>query len=245
MNKPIRNIEYIRGQSPLKYQTYDIIIPAAGCSSRMKVAGAKPLIYIKDKRIIDRQIETINQVFNKKNIIVVCGLESDKVMNYLGNRTINVENEHYEETNVSRSIALGLRACQSDSVVIIYGDLFFTKNAINHAYRNQSFIVTVNTMSENEVGCIQNHSILENIYYELPNKWGQIAYYTGKELSLLKKIVFNRENNKMYGYEIINKIIDLGGIFRVIEPPNTYIQDIDTAKDLITVENYLNGKTTE
>jgi choline kinase len=240
MNKPIRNIEYIKGQSPLKYQTHDIIIPAAGCSTRMKVAGTKSLIYISDKRIVDRQIENINEVFNKKNIFVVSGFESEKVMNYLGNRVINLENENYENTNVSRSIAIGLRACQSSSVIIIYGDLFFTKNAINHAYRNQSFIVISETMTDNEVGCVIHNENVENIFYEIPNKWGQIAYFTGKELSLLKKIVFNRENNKMFGYEIINKIIDMGGNFKAIRPIETYIQDIDTAKDLLLVEKYIN-----
>jgi len=239
MNKPIRNIEYIRGQSPLKYQTYDIIIPAAGCSSRMKAAGCKPLLYVGNKRLIDYQLENINKLFNKKNIIVISGFESDKVMNYLDKKVINIKNEKYETTNVAKSISIGLRASLSDSIIIIYGDLFFTKNAINHAYRNQSFIVLSETISDNEVGCTINNNIVENIFYELSNKWGQIVYFTGKELYLLKKIIHKEEYEKYYGYEIINKIIDLGGIFRAIKT-DAYIQDIDTTKDLMEVEKYIN-----
>lgn len=240
MNQPVRNIEHIRGQSPLKYQTHDIIIPAAGMSTRMKALGSKPLVYVKDKRLVEYQIDIINKVFNRKNIFIVSGLDSDRVMNFVGNRAINLENEKYDETNVGRSIAIGLRASQANSVIVIYGDLFFTYNAINHQYKNSSFIVMSNTMSKNEVGCTHNNGILENLYYDLPNKWGQITYFTGNELALLKKVVFNRENNKMFGYEIINKIIDMGGEFKIKIPQNCYIQDIDTAKDLLNVENYIN-----
>jgi hypothetical protein len=42
------------------------------------------------------------------------------------------------------------------------------------------------------------------MFYELPQKWGQIVYFTGKELILLKKIVHKKEYEKSYGYEIIN-----------------------------------------
>lgn len=238
MSNLVRNIEYIRGQSPLKYQTYDIIIPAAGCSSRMKGAGCKPLLKLGYKRLIDYQLESINKLFNKKNIIVVSGFESEKVINYLDQKVINIENDRFELTNVVKSISIGLKACLSNSVIIIYGDLFFTKQAINHAYRNQSFVVLSKTMKDNEVGCTINNGILENMFYELPKKWGQIVYFTGKELLLLKKIVHKKEYEKSYGYEIINKVIDMGGIFKVIEP-DAYIQDIDTAKDLIEVEKYI------
>lgn len=238
MNKPIRNIEYIRGSFPLKYQTYDIIIPAAGYASRMKDMGCKPLLYIKNKKLVDYQLKIINNLFRKKNIIFVSGFESDKIMNYLDQKVINIENDKYLTTNVTKSISIGLRASVSNSIIVIYGDLFFTKNALNFPYKNQSFVVLSKTISSNEVGCIINNGTLENIFYDLPNKWGQIIYFTGKELILLKKIVHKKENEKKYGYEIINEIIDMGGKFKVVEP-DAYIQDIDTLKDLLEVEKYI------
>jgi len=51
-------------------------------------------------------------------------------------------------------------------------------------------------MGEGEVGCIINKKQkLTNLMYDLPNKWGQIAVFVGKELELLKT------NLKRYTFE--------------------------------------------
>lgn len=237
MNQPVRNIEYIKTKTPYKNQKYGIIIPAAGCASRMKCIGSKSLLCIKNIPLIDRQLDIINKTFPKKEIILVTGFEADKVLNYTGKYNITrVENEKYEYTNISRSIAIGLRACNCDSIIIIYGDLYFNKELLDLPFNNKSIIVCCNTMTTNEVGCIINNNIIENIFYDLPQKWAQVAYFTGDELEILKKIVFDRKNNLLYGYEIINKIIDRGGKFKAIFPKDAYSQDIDTTKDLLLVE---------
>jgi hypothetical protein len=88
-------------------------------------------------------------------------------------------------------------------------------------------------MSDSEVGCIVNsRGNLENMMYDLPKKWSQIAYFQDKELEMLRSIVCNRKNRKMFMFEIINKIIEEGGLFKCVEDPSIRIVDVDTSKDI-------------
>ena len=68
--------------------------------------------------------------------------------------------------------------------------------------------------------------------YDLPNKWGQIAVFVGKELGLLKQLCWDEKNYTKFGFEIINQILNKGGRFQCIQNPNIKIVDIDSSKDI-------------
>ena len=88
-------------------------------------------------------------------------------------------------------------------------------------------------MSQGEVGCIVNsRGNLENMMYDLPMKWGQIAYFQDKELEILRSVACNKKNRKLFMFEIINKVIEKGGIFKCVEDPSVNIVDVDTSKDI-------------
>lgn len=229
MKNAIRNVEYLKHNSKKKYS---IIIPAAGVGYRMKSYGPKSLLKIKEnKRLIDYQLEAINKVFNNKEIILVGGYQANSVFNHIPDNVIQIENQSYQNTNVSKSIAIGLRAATTQNVIIIYGDLFFTNKTINIEYKNKSFLCISNEMKTEEVGInIYNNNIV-SLFYDIVPKWGQIMYLVGKELSLLKNIVFNSENDKMFGFQIINDIIDNHGSFSSVYLKHP-VYDIDTTKDL-------------
>ena len=91
----------------------------------------------------------------------------------------------------------------------------------------------VSLMGDGEVGCIINKKgYLENLMYDLPVKWCQIAYFQGKELEELRNIACQRKNKKLFAFEIINKIIDEGGMFKCIDDPSVKVIDVDTSKDI-------------
>lgn len=235
----VRNVEYLK---PYKTKKYSIIIPAAGIGHRLGIDEVKSLLQINNETLIGRQISIINKIFPNKEIIVVGGHKSARLFDNLPKDIIKVENERFYETNVVRSIGIGLRACTTDLVVVIYGDLFFNKRLLSLSFRKNSFIVSNNCMSNREIGINQNDNKLESLFYDLPTKWAQIAFYQGLELELLKKICFNMDNNKMFGYECINHIIDMGGYFTVECPRNGIAYDIDTTYDLSYVrKNYANS----
>ena len=148
---------------------------------------------------------------------------------------IKVENELYENTNVARSVGIALRTIDTiERVLIIYGDLVFNKNALEVLdYNTSSIFALGDFIGEEEVGCIINQKgNLEHMMYDLPQKWSQIAYFQGNELNYLKQIVWNRNNNKLFGFEIINKIIEKGGQFECKHVENVQVVDVDTSKDI-------------
>ena len=215
------NNRYIKKiKKSLDTKGLDIMIPAAGLGKRMKSHGPKSLISIKyGQRILDRQVSLIDDYFIAES----------------PTNAIKVENELYENTNVARSIGLGLRAIpSSDRLLLINGDLVFTNNMIGAmSYDCSCIFVSDKFMGDGEVGCIINKKgYLENLMYDLPVKWCQIAYFQGKELEELRNIACQRKNKKLFTFEIINKIIDNGGSFKCLDDPSVKVIDVDTSKDI-------------
>ena len=232
-------IKYIKNID--EHEAVDVIIPAAGIGKRMKSYGPKPLIKIsKNLTIIENQLDIIKKVLPKSNIILVCGFEANYLMNRLPSDIVKVENERYEETNVVRSIGMGLRA-STRNVLIVYGDLVFNRECLeNINYNKSSILCGKNIMKDSEVGCIENsRGKIENLMYDLENKWGQITFLKGRELHLFKNICWNPDNSNMFGFEAINTLISKGGSLRACNHDKIKIVDIDTSKDLEKVKDIL------
>jgi len=226
------SIKYIKEID--KPDAIDILIPAAGLGRRMKAYGPKPLIKIKNNTtIIDNQLSLLKKYIHCDKTILVCGFEADLVMNNTPDYLIKIENEHYETTNVARSIGMGLRACTKD-VMIIYGDVVFNSNTLKGLSLNHSCIISSNNiMDENEVGCTVNaKGYVENFMYDLESKWGQIVLLKGKELRMARKYCWDSNNYNKFGFEILNKIISQGGKILSHNPSGSRILDVDTSKDV-------------
>lgn len=98
-------------------------------------------------------------------------------------------------------------------------------------------IVGENIMGDAEVGCIVNNKqYVENMMYDLPNKWGQITFFRGRELKLLKEICWNPDNYRLFGFEVINKILGHKGKFLTCTHNKAQVIDIDSSKDLNKVK---------
>ena len=212
-----------------------VIIPAAGMGRRMKSYGPKSLIKIGNSTIIKNQINLLQTYFSPTTIVLVCGFKAAVLMNETPDYILKVENERYEYTNVVRSIGIGLRVMgDCPKVIIVYGDLVFNSATLKDIKLTESSIIVTNQeMGEGEVGCVINKKQqLTNLMYDLPNKWGQISMFMGKELELLKQLCWDEKNDTKFGFEIINQIINKGGHFQCIQNPNIKIVDIDSSKDI-------------
>lgn len=212
----------------------NIIIPAAGMGRRMKSYGPKALIKIGSSTVINNQISILKTYFPDAHITLVCGFKANTVMDETPNYILKVENENYQNTNVARSIGMGLRVLSNSSkVVIIYGDLVFNAETIKSiSVDRSSIIITNQSMGEGEVGCVVDGEELRNLMYDLPIKWGQISVFVGKELQILKQLCWDEKNKTKFGFEVINEIIQQGGRFKCIKNDNIKIIDIDNSKDI-------------
>lgn len=231
--KAARNIKPTKDDRRSK--KFSIIIPSAGEGSRIRSLGPRSLIQLPNgKTLVEHQISILKDTFPLSDFILVSGFEATRLMNKAPLGTICVENERYNETNVLRSIGIGLRASLNDNVLIVYGDLVFNRNTLDFPI-NKSCIVYSNEpaqQSENEVGCTIYNNQLENIYFGLPNKWIGMVYLEGRELRLMKNISFDKQKEKLYGWEGINYIIEKEGRFGAYCPDGSKSIDIDTSKDL-------------
>ena len=218
-----------------------VIIPSAGIGRRMKSYGCKSLLNIKNHKLIDIQIKCIENVIPRNEIILITGFDSDRLMSQSPKNIIKIENEKYYENNVARSIDIGLKATkENDHVLILFGDILLNEDALKHINFQESSIVISNDMSDNEVGCnINAKGYLEYMMFDLPNKWGHNIYLTSKELTLFKKIIWNKQTDKKFCFEILNEVINHGGKFKCIINNNIKVMDIDTSKDLQKAQEFI------
>ena len=235
-NAATRNVA--SAQHPFK-QKYSIIIPAAGIGTRMRSYGPKCLLKVRDESILQRQINIISNTFISFELIVVGGFEAHRVKRKVPKAATFLENEDYESTNVVHSIALGLERATTNNVLIIYGDLFFSEKALDLPLYKRSLLTLTNDMKDEEVGCTSLNNVAQNLMYDLSPKWGQMVYLTGYELAKFKQLVTTTNCSYMFGFEIINKIINEGGIFQTFLPKNSHILDIDTSRDIAKAKEYV------
>ena len=144
----------------------------------------------------------------------------------------------YQDTNITRSVSIALRAMQSDRVLIICGDLVFSKGTLDFLdFSQPSILALKNENQSSEVGCIVgNDGYIKNMMYDLDLKWGQMIYLQDRPLDVFKKLVFDRANKKLFLFEIINKVIDNGCKVKCITHDSVQIVDVDVSKDIILAE---------
>jgi choline kinase len=201
----------------------------------MKSYGVKSLIELcPNLTVIKHQLNLLNNIFTNKEIVLISGFQRNKLMDAIPENILQIENERYNETNVLRSIGMGLRIVSSDRVLIIYGDLVCNARALAPPFSHVSYLVldNQNTMTENEIGCTVVEGKVTNLSYDLPVKWGQIMFLTGAELALFRQIAYNSDNEKWFGFEAINEVIRMGGQFKAVQLDKATMIDIDTPADI-------------
>ena len=140
-------------------------------------------------------------------------------------------NQLFDSTNNSESLRLAVNNTHRKGILFVHGDLLFNAEALNMDY-TKSFVVvdTKGQMEKKEVGVtIEDNGIASIFSYGLECKWGQIAYITGKELRIARQIFskFEPQHKKMLSFEILNKIIESGGVFKCHEPDGMILFEID------------------
>lgn len=213
-----------------------VLIPTAGSGRRMKSYGPKALIELRHETVIGRQLSILKEFFPAADFVVVLGFEADKVYRALPSWVRVVESELHEETNVARSIDIGLRACGStEKVLLVYGDLVFSANSFAGLPLNQSSIFVDPKgiqMGADEVGLNVVDGRVTRLDYGLEDKWAQIALCAGQELELLRRIASERDRRRCFGFELLNAVIDKGGSFRALAPEGMRLAEIDSSKDI-------------
>lgn len=221
---------------PILYSDLSIVIPAAGPGKRMKSYGPKTLIELKHgQTVVSRQVDILRHVFPGADLVVVVGYEAERVQRFLPPGVRVVENENFEDTNVARSIEMGVKASAGGAVLVVYGDLVFNRATFTGLVLGRSCVVVD---SKCRRGCEVGVNIdkktgdVEHFDYGLSPKWAHIMFAMGRELKLLRKFLFQPVSRRLFGFEVLNAMIDAGGAFAAVEPPGMRIAEIDSARDI-------------
>jgi CTP:phosphocholine cytidylyltransferase-like protein len=213
-----------------------VIIPCAGTpSKKMRSYGAKCLIDIDGISLIERQLNSIWQVFPRADIFVGIGFQAEKVRAALQSHPVRfIYNPIFDSTNVSFTINLALQAILSPNVLIIYGDLVFTDDVLVSVASGKSSLVFTREEKSEAVGIIQNDGLVTNLAFGLPDKWSQIMFLRERELDLFRLTCYDVNSSKWFGHEILNAIIDRGGNVEAKEIKPHKLCEVDIPDDIQT-----------
>lgn len=212
----------------------DIILLAAKANKKLRKCGAKPIIKISSRQtILQRQVSILKKYFNKFNLHLVVGFRQDEIIQHAHetyNRINIIENKEYDNLNIAHSIKLGLQQTTRNNIMIMYGDLVFSRHIFdktNFCISNV-FIENYKNLHNRSIGCIINNGQLQNMMWNIPDKWCQIAFFSKREAEILRQLDIN---SRHFTYQIINNMIENGGKFNA-EKIKGHIIDVDTTKDI-------------
>lgn len=217
----------------MKKNHLTVIIPAAETNRRTP----RSLIELNyGKNLLNEQINMIRSELGEVEIIVVLGLNAEKVIKTLPENIKIVENENYKDSNVVRSINMALRvANNNNNILVVYSDILFNKYAIHRTAKHGCSTIIVdneNQIEQNKIGVNIIDNIVSRFGFGLSNKWTGILYLAGKELELFRKEVSEAHHKKLFTYEILNNIIDRGAIIKPIFPKLMEIVEINSLRDI-------------
>lgn len=211
----------------------DVIVLAAG-AGKMSSCGSRSLLDIHNEKLGQRQVRIIKECYPNANIIYGVGFQSDKVIDSLPQNIMFVENTEYENTSQVRTLAMCLRVAINPCVILIMGDLLFDNEYIADMYSaTSSIIYDTDHFRQQEIGLNSYDDNLATLFaYNLNKKWGQVGFFTGKELYHLRKYAYNKDHKQTCMFEALNHIVDNDG--RLITKKNNHglVVEIDSIKDL-------------
>lgn len=218
-----------------------VVILAAGASSRTRSYEPRCLLKYNGKTILDHQLTAIERNIPKAETLVVYGVESEKFLKKLDRKVRTVENLRHEITNSGESLRIGFNSSIHRQFLFIHGDLIVDEDFFKKINFDQSFVLVDSggKMDGKEVGASIVDGKLSLCCYNVPIKWCQIAFFSENETRILERMLWKDGFDTTYllSYEVINAVIQNGGSFKCIDVGNKFIREIDSLKDL-TCENF-------
>lgn len=156
---------------------------------------------------------------NFKNIewYITAGFEADRVIKKSPQNMHVIENMDYKNTNEAEEVRLVINASKSEHILFLLSYKLFDDTIKNITSQGSCIIFSKETK---DIGVTVNNGIVENFSYGINNQWLGQVYLAPKELRIAKNILKDRTRQNIYLFELINLIIDKGGVIRGYENIN-------------------------
>ncbi|WP_297208436.1 sugar phosphate nucleotidyltransferase [uncultured Brachyspira sp.] len=214
------------------------IILAAGKGTRlapMTLIKPKPLLNVHGKTLLENMVHFLKES-NINDITIVAGYKEKAFDEYVSRFGLNkVINKNYYATNSSYSLKLVVDNIDDD-IIIMNGDLYIKSDFIRFIKKDISQFIGQrldNTIHDTWKYNIDNNNKLISI--DENGKSGLcetgIAYFSKKDLNVLKEELLKTDDNKYWEYCVLNSLSKLD--FYVTEVKDI-IYEIDSFSDAIT-----------
>lgn len=205
---------------------------------RMRTYGPTPLIKFDNQTLFDAITERVCLAFPNNEIILTVGFQANKVIRYVPNNIRIVENQLYEETNLTEELRLAINNSTGNKVLVINGNCVLDTDSFKKINLNESCIFVENNsvISDNGVGVTKNGEYASNFAYGIENKWCEIAYLTNRELEIMKNVINNPDRKRFFLFESLNILLERLGKLKVIEPKNIQFTKVDSPHENINLD---------
>jgi hypothetical protein len=132
-----------------------------------------------------------------------------------------------------------MKKISCNKVLILFNKTIFSHKIFNFFNFDESQIFISKNIGNRLGSTIENDNII-NIFYNLNNGVCGIYYLTGRELDIVKNILFDKNINKnLFIFEVINKSLEMGAKFKANFIKNKkYILEIQDNRTLSKLKTY-------
>lgn len=230
MSRFTRKIQ-LKNKNPVQ-----VVILAAGASARTQSYEPRCLLKYKGKTILEHQLAAIERHVPKSEVSVVGGTERNKFLKRLDRKIRFIENVNHHATNSGESMRLGFNHSLFDQFLFVHGDLILDEDIFRKINFDKSFVLVDSTgqIASKEVGVTSIDGNLSIFCYNMPVKWCQIAFLCQRETKIFERMLWkdNFDTTHLLSFEVINAIVENGGVFDCIDVKNKFIREIDSLKDI-------------
>jgi hypothetical protein len=146
------------------------------------------------------------------------GFEGDKILKRFPNQKV-IENFDYKTENEAEDIRLFLNVVQPESCLIINGNssINFDLSKIKKTESQTVF----SKDSAKDINVLVNEEKLMHLEYNDSNQaWSGMVYLNTHEVLMMKKLLNTKSFKHLYFFEVINLIIQNGGVIKAYENIN-------------------------
>lgn len=225
-----------------------VILLSENYGYRMKSYGPMSLLSIDKSSLIEQQINVIKSFFINYEIIVCCGFQAKKTIDFLKDNYKNdnlriIENQIYSNSNSCESARLCINNTMNHKVLILYGDLVITKDMLSQIDFSSNCILTQDENKHNNycISVIEHDKSLKNLCIGGKSNFWTDCLYLSDEESILKfaSIINNIEYKNKFLFEAVNELIKSTKV-KVCKNSGKSIfkvNNIKSLKDYISNEN--------
>jgi NDP-sugar pyrophosphorylase family protein len=207
-----------KANKSVKTQFSDLVTVILLCDSpgyRMKSYGPLPLISIANQKLIDLQIQAIQQSFINFEIILCVGFDTEKICKYIRTKhsKVNirvVENQLFNSSNSCESVRIALNNTLNHRVLVCDGNLLLNYESLALINCLQTCVLIETNPCDNlEIGInIDEKEEAQYFSFGACKTWSEIIYLHNQEVvELFRKAVTISDNKNRFIFEALNDIL--------------------------------------